>query len=138
MVRQNLLFSISTAPIILIFGENGSGKSTIADAIDFICNNDFGSLRLRSGTYLELILSLPSGVPQDLNLEIDYGGKTWQAKLESGRPVTTPFHPPHAFILRRADITRIMEVTDGDRYKNLKEFITVPQIDDAKAALRIL
>jgi predicted ATPase len=36
-------------PLILIFGENGAGKSTLADAIDFLCNNDFGSLALKSG-----------------------------------------------------------------------------------------
>ena len=29
---------------VLIFGENGTGKSSIADAIDFVCNNEFGSL----------------------------------------------------------------------------------------------
>ncbi len=25
-------------PIVMIFGENGSGKSTIVDGIDFMCN----------------------------------------------------------------------------------------------------
>lgn len=123
-------------PIVLIFGENGSGKSTIADALDFVCNSDFGSLQLRKGTIPRSNVVAASGQPQDLEVDLTYGETTWQAKLISGKPVTTPPAPPRAFILRRADITRVMEVTDGDRYKNLKEFITVPQVENAEAALR--
>lgn len=134
---QPVIFDFQTQqPIVLIFGENGSGKSTIADALDFICNNDFGSLRLRSGTTPRSHVVAASGRAQDLEVNLTYGGKIWQARLVSGKPVTTPQTPPRAFILRRADITRVMEVTDGDRYKNLKEFITVPQVEAAEAALR--
>ena len=32
-------------PIVLIFGENGTGKSTIVDAIEFVCNQNIGSLQ---------------------------------------------------------------------------------------------
>lgn len=124
------------SPIVLIFGENGSGKSTIADALDFICNSNFGSLRLRKGTTPRTHIVSTLGKAEDLDVEMVYGGDTWRAKLQSGKPVTTPAQPPLAFILRRADITRIMEVTDGDRYKNLKEFITVPLIENAETPLR--
>ncbi len=123
--------------IALIFGENGSGKSSIADAFDFICNNEFGSLQLRKGTtpyHTHIVSSL--GQAKDLAIEMVYGGETWNAKLQGVKPVTTPSSQPHAFILRRADITRIMEVNDGDRYENLKEFITFPQIESAEASLR--
>ncbi len=123
-------------PIMLIFGENGSGKSTIADALDFICNNDFGSLRLRKGTTPRTHIVNALGQPEDLVVEMVYGGTTWHAKLQGGKPVTSPKNPPRAFILRRADITHIMEYTDGDRYKALKEFITIPEIDNAETALR--
>jgi AAA15 family ATPase/GTPase len=123
--------------IALIFGENGSGKSSIADALDFICNNKFGSLELRKGTtpyHTHVVSSL--GQPKDLEIEMVYGGETWDAKLQGVKPVTTPSSQPRAFILRRADITHIMEVNDGDRYNNLKEFITFPQIESAETSLR--
>lgn len=127
----------SKQSIALIFGENGSGKSSVADALDFICNNQFGSLELRKGTtpyHTHVVSSL--GQPKDLAIEMVYGGETWKAKLQGVKPITTPSSQPRAFILRRADITRIMEVNDGDRYNNLKEFITFPQIESAETSLR--
>lgn len=134
---QPVVFDFQTQqPIVLIFGENGSGKSTIADALDFICNNDFGSLGLRHGTTPKTHVVAASGRAQDLEVNLTYGGHSWQARLIGGKPVTTPQTPPRAFILRRADITRVMEANDGDRYKTLKEFITVPQIETAESALR--
>ena len=58
------------APITLIFGENGTGKSTICDAIDFICNERFGSLqdksvsmRAANGGWLGLALRVQVGDP---------------------------------------------------------------------------
>jgi len=125
-------------PIVLIFGENGTGKSTIADALDFLCNRDFGSIRLRSGTTPRTHIVAAGGSVGDLAVEMTCGNNTWRANLQKGTPVTTPDTPPPAFILRRADITKIMEATDGDRYKTLKGFISVPQIEASEATLRSL
>ena len=126
----------SHQPIVLIFGENGAGKSTIADALDFVCNNAFGSLALRSGTTPKTHIVSALGKAEDLKVQMVYGGDTWQATLQNGKPITLPAQPPRAFILRRADITRVMEATDSERYKKLKEFITAPQIEKAETALR--
>lgn len=128
----------ATEPVILIFGENGTGKSTIADALDFICNGEFGSIRLRSGTTPRTHIISAGGSANDLAVEMICGGNTWRATLQKGKPVTTPDAPPRAFVLRRADITRIMEETDSERYKSLKSFITVPQIESAEGTLRSL
>ena len=38
----------TTKPVTLVFGENATEKSTIADAMDFVCNSRFGSLDDRS------------------------------------------------------------------------------------------
>ncbi len=46
--------------IVVIFGESGTGKSTIVDAIDFVCNQCFGCLDQNSvgSKKHELIASL--------------------------------------------------------------------------------
>lgn len=124
------------APVVLIFGENGTGKSTIADAIDFLCNNAFGSLSLRSGVRNSQHIVSSRGQASGLYVEMDFAGNSWRATLSGSRPVTSPADPPRAFVLRRADITRIMEATDSDRYKQLQEFITVPHIEQSEKTLR--
>jgi energy-coupling factor transporter ATP-binding protein EcfA2 len=125
-------------PLILIFGENGAGKSTLADAIDFLCNNDFGSLALKSGVRPARHIVSVNARPGDLSVEMVYGGQRWRAFLKGAKPVTTPAEPrpPRPFVLRRADITRIMEATDSQRYKSLQPFITAPRIERAEAELR--
>lgn len=128
----------SNQSIILIFGENGTGKSTIADALDFLCNNEFGSLTLRSGTTPKSHIVSTQGLAKDLEVEMVYAGNTWRATLQGGKPVTTPAQPPRAFILRRANITHIMEATDSKRYEALQKFITVPRIEAAEGTLRSL
>lgn len=122
--------------IVLIYGENGTGKSSIADAIDFVCNNEFGSLADRSGaTPKQHVVSL-HGQAKDVAVKIRYGGKDWEAKLQGGKPVTNPPDPPRAFILRRTDITRVMEAAPAERYKALQAYITVPNVESAERELR--
>ena len=87
---QPVAFNFSgELPVVLIFGENGTGKSTIADAIDFVCNSDFGSLRLRSGVRTATHIVSSQGNANDLRVELVYGGQSWQATLHGSRPVTT-------------------------------------------------
>lgn len=123
-------------PIVLIFGENGTGKSTIADAIDFVCNQKFGSLELRKGVRKQTHIVSVNGRPTDLAVEIVYGGQTWRAHLVSNKPITTPANAPRAFVLRRADITGVTEEADGDRYKSLADFISVANIEACETSLR--
>lgn len=123
-------------PITLIFGENGAGKSTIADAIDFICNQKFGSLELRKGVRKQTHIVSANGRSTDLSVEIVYGGTTWHARLKSQKPITTPENAPKAFVLRRANITKVMEETDSERYKSLADFITVANIETCETSLR--
>lgn len=122
--------------ITLIYGENGAGKSTIADALDFVCNNEFGCLRNRSGVAPRTHVVSVNASPAEMEVELVYGGQTWRASLQGGKPRTTPDGAPPAFILRRADISRIVEATASERYKTLQAFITVPKVERAEGELR--
>ncbi len=128
----------ATAPITLIFGENGSGKSTICDAIDFICNNRFGSLQDKSASMKasEAVVALGASAAQ-LDVQLRYGGDEWQGKLKGTKPsVLGPEQKPVAHILRRVDISRVVEAAPKDKYEALKSFIAAPGIEKSEKTLR--
>src|SRR5690606_33518382 len=61
-------------PLVMVFGENGSGKSTIADAVDFIGNRAVGSLDDRStGSRRESFLPTVGRKQQDVRIEASAG-----------------------------------------------------------------
>jgi energy-coupling factor transporter ATP-binding protein EcfA2 len=121
----------------MIFGENGTGKSTIVDAIDFVCNEEYGSLTERSSTRPKT--HLPSvGVTQGtLQVSLTFDGQTWSAGLGKSGPETTgPDKRPSAQILRRSQIHRVVSAQPKDRYQVLQDFIAVPGVQKCESSLR--
>ncbi len=128
----------ATKPITLIFGENGSGKSTIVDAIDFVLNEEYGSLNERSSTnpksrYLPSIGSSRS----KLEVSVGAGRQTWTGRLSSTGPKTGgPASRPNAAILRRSQLLQFISETPKKRYEALQEFISLPAIEKSETSLR--
>ncbi len=126
------------SPITLIFGENGTGKSTICDAIDFVCNGRFGSLQDKSTSVRtsDAVVAIGSA-PQEVEVQLAYAGARWLAKLKGTKvDVKGPDDRPSAHILRRSDITRVVEAAPKEKYEALKLFIAVPRIEKAEKSLR--
>ncbi len=125
-------------PLVLIFGENGTGKSTLADAFEFVCNGTYGSLDGYSlGRQAKAFV--PSvGVPAArtvVTLETPRG--KWVARLGAKGPITTPSAGcPDARILRRKSILRLIEAQPRERFETLRSFISVPNIESSEAGLR--
>lgn len=129
-------FEISK-PAIVIFGENGTGKSTIVDTLDFICNGEIGSLKDRSSTRPREHLPSLNSDHMDLNVSIIFGGNTWEAKLDGGSPnITGPEGRPSARILRRSKILQVINEQPKQRYEALRSFIAVPGIEKSENSLR--
>ncbi len=122
--------------VALIYGENGSGKSTIVDAVDFVCNQELGAIGDRSGVTAAKYIVSVDATASDLEVCLRSGGMEWCAALSGRTVLVTPDNPPRALVLRRADITRLMEAAPADCYKALQAFITVPHIERAEEALR--
>ena len=66
-------------PVVFIFGENGSGKSSIVDAIDFVCNQT-SSLADRSSTKPKDHLPTIGHAAKEVKVELEVGGRAWSAK----------------------------------------------------------
>lgn len=127
----------SSKSITLIFGENGTGKSTIVDAIDFVCNESKGSLGEKSSTSAREHLPALGRTTKDIKAEVVCDGKTWKGTFASKGPVTVgDAERPRARILRRSQILRVIEAEPKERYEELKTFIAVPGIEKSENALR--
>jgi energy-coupling factor transporter ATP-binding protein EcfA2 len=125
--------------VTLIFGENGTGKSTIADAVDFLSNRSYGSLKDYSlgeppRKYVASLGTNPSSVKVILTTS---DSSTWTATLGKDGPVVRPDSGyPDARILRRRTILNFIEAQPKERFEELRAFIVVPNIEKAEAGLR--
>ncbi len=122
----------------MIFGENGTGKSTITDAFDFICNGKLGSLETYSlgGNAKKHIASLGTK-PSDISVSLTCNGNTWSGSFGKDKPIISPSTGcPDARILRRSNILELINAQPKERFEALKKFISVPGIEKSENALR--
>ncbi|MCK5147895.1 AAA family ATPase [bacterium] len=126
-------------PAVLIFGENGTGKSTIIDALDFICNENSGSINDRSmpGNECQYLPTIGSTI-EDVNLNLTYNGHIYNGKIGSGnKPYTFPKDGlPNFWVLRRSKILEMVIGQPKKRYEAMKMFIEVPKCEKAENTLR--
>jgi len=130
-------------PLVVIFGENGCGKSSLIDAVDFIANRSFGSLMHRSvdGQRHPFLASLGHDLADiEIRLETQDGG-AWTAKLSNRQAsvarTSDTGELPVVRVLRRAEILDIVEATPAKRYEALGRFIDVSSYESSETALRL-
>lgn len=125
-------------PIALIFGENGTGKSTIVDALDMVCNALPGSIAERSGTSAQKHLPAIGSAPAQVEVEIEFGnGDIWTGRLTDGGKVRVagPSASPTVCILRRRSLLKLTESAPSERYGQLKRLIDVENVEKAEKRL---
>jgi len=124
-------------PVAVIFGENGTGKSTIVDAIGFVCNQEYGSLTEKSSTIPKSHLPSIGTTAKNLKVSISYAGQSWSATLgRTGPESTGPEGRPTARILRRSQILQVVNAPPKARYEALQSFIAVPMVQKSEDSLR--
>lgn len=127
-------------PAVMIFGENGTGKSTIVDAIDFVCNGNLGSLDDRSVPAHNRTVYMPTLGANKSNLKVKLGfkGNEWIGSLGTGsKPECSgPDGKPTALILRRNQILEIVNGQPKKRFEAIKSFVQVPHCESNESYLR--
>jgi energy-coupling factor transporter ATP-binding protein EcfA2 len=121
----------------MIYGENGSGKSSVVDAFDFLCEQDYGSLNDRKGADKDLLTSI-NGKSDQLRVKLTTDTGTWEASFKSGSKtiIVKPISGcPDTRILRRSNILRLIDEIPSKRFEALKEYIDVSGIEKCEKAL---
>jgi ABC-type Mn2+/Zn2+ transport system ATPase subunit len=128
--------------VVMIFGENGTGKSTLIDAIDAVSNESLGSIveRGAGGNSHQYLRSLAAATQLEVELSTK-AGHSWRATL-SGRNVrvqavgghTTARSPVR--VLRRSKLLQLLEDRPADRYAAMKHFLDVAAVEASEDALR--
>lgn len=122
--------------LAIVYGENGTGKSTICDAFDLLGRGTVGSLGNRGlGRTQEYWPSLGKHSGHiAVTLEAT-DGTTCHATVQRNDVVTKGAERPRVLILRRSEILALMQASDGDRYKAIQRFIDVSEIERSEDAL---
>lgn len=118
----------ASKPIVVIFGENGSGKSTIGNAIDFVCNRSIGSLENMSGADHKSLVSVGS-TETELRVVVHQDTNSWQG-TKKGRNISVVPSTGHPRVetLRRKKILQFIEAQPKERYEQIKGFLDFDHI----------
>ncbi|MFC1492882.1 AAA family ATPase [candidate division KSB1 bacterium] len=125
--------------VTMLFGENGSGKSSILDSIDVVANSCIGSLEDISvgrnpGKYL-CSLGTP---PTNLGITLHSDPEIWTGTMHSNNiSITGPDIKPIVTILRRNKILTLVLAQPKDRYDALKRFIDIGKVEQSEKSLEL-
>lgn len=123
--------------VVMIFGENGTGKSTLVDAMDFIFNEECGSLKEKSSTKIKNHLPSIGSNYQDVKVFISSQNNKWEGRLNGSNPEINGNEYSFSLkILRRSKVLELVNAEPKKRYEALKNFIELPKIRSSENSLR--
>ncbi|MDO8541192.1 MAG: AAA family ATPase [Opitutaceae bacterium] len=126
--------------LTVVYGENGTGKSTICDAFEFLGKGKVGSLENRglgkTSRYWHSLGKKPADVAVTLETQ---DSSSCRATIVKSDVVANPLAKrPRVEVLRRGQILALVEAKPGDRYAAISRFIDVSGVETSEATLRQL
>lgn len=124
----------------LVYGENGTGKTTICDAFEFLSVGKIGSLDNRGlGTTRKYWASQGKDSSDVQVILEDSSGNTCTATISGATVLVTPRgSEPKVEVLRRSQILSLIEAKPAERYNAISKFIDVSSIESSENNLRNL
>ena len=124
--------------LTIVYGENGTGKSTICDALDLLGNGKVGSLDTRGlGSAIYKYWPTIGKSASDVRVTLNTASGNCVASLDkSNVNVTNDALRPSVEVLRRAKILRLVEAKPSERYQAISRFVDVTGIEASENTLR--
>ncbi len=139
-VSKQLLINLEK-PLTLIYGENGTGKTSICDAVDFLGNGIIGSLSDISITGAkQKYWPFLGANAVDINVYLELkGGQNWEATT-TGKTVSVSnvATRPCVKVWRRKQLIDLILAKPADRFSVIKPFIDLSEIENSEQKLRDL
>lgn len=125
--------------LTVLYGENGTGKTTICDALEFLGKGKVGSLDNRGLGKTNRYWPSVGKKSSEVSVSLESGTATCTGKILKGEVVVSPLDDrPKVEVLRRSQILSLLEAKPGDRYNAISRFIDVSGIEASESALRDL
>lgn len=124
-------------PLTVIYGENGTGKSTICDAFEFLGHGKVGSIEGRGlGKGLPNYWASLGKKSEDISVGLETASGICQAQVNKSIVVIDrPELKPKIEILRRSQILGLIDASPSERYKAIARFIDVSGVEDSEKNL---
>lgn len=126
--------------LTIVYGENGTGKSTISDAFDLLGNSNVGSLDKRGiGGATRSFWPTIGKSHTDVKVTLATSAGTCALSLtKTGVIVDDEKLKPQAAVLRRSQILNLIAAQPAERYREISKFVDVSGVEESETSLRKL
>ncbi len=126
--------------LTVVYGENGTGKSTICDAFEFLGKGNVGSLDNRGlGKTTKYWQSIGKKARDVLVTLEAMDNTSCKASIIKSTVIALPeANRPRVEVLRRSQILTLIEATPANRYVAIRRFIDVSGVEASEDSLRQL
>lgn len=123
--------------LTLIYGENGTGKTTICDAFEFLAKDNVGSLDGRGlGSGVRKFWRTVGKPATDFAVELTTSDGQCTGRLAGNLATILTGTAPRVELLRQRQILELVEAQPARRYEAIKRFIDIDAFERSEEALR--
>lgn len=126
--------------LTLIYGENGTGKTTICDAFEFLAHERIGSLENRGmGAGLAKFWPTAGKPAAALAVDLETHASKCSGRIVDKKVLVTPASArPRIELLRQRQILELIQAQPAARYEAIKRFIDIETFERSEESLRQL
>lgn len=134
-VRRSLAIDLPGGRSAIVFGENATGKSTIADALEWYFRGEVAFLRREGREHAIRHVGAEPGATTSVTVQTT--GRLGGTHVIDGA-VPTPVEEAgrETFLLRGRTLTEFVESTKGDKWKALAELLGLEALDRLRLDLQ--